>query len=212
MTSSLSKTVQVGVEVIKESTAILRDIGRSLRRVKSKEGRDKAGFHVVWHQGKLRTDLSSWENEAKEIHRQEFSFFNQMVEFRRGQALRTGTVPNTASEDANLTPRSALFVPHREPELAVLEAASSILRACSKRDYFTQHLLKEVNRTLNQSQNAVKRTQVLGLEVFQALDRARLEDDKTQKKPASATTAVAVGIVMVCMLLAIGLFFLLERR
>lgn len=211
MTTTLGKTTQLGSETAKESVAILRDIGRSIRRVKSKETRDKAGFVVIWHQGKLRTDLSSWEDEAKELHRQEFAFFNQMVEFRKGQALRTGTVPNTETDDTQLTPRSALFVPHREPEISVLEAASQILRACSKRDYFTQHLLKEVNRTLNESHKAVKRTQVLGLEVFQALDRARLEEQQ-KKKPDSSTAYIAGTIVVVCLIVAVALFLVLKHR
>lgn len=211
MSADLGKTIQVGSDVTREAKAILRDIGRSMRRVKSKDTRDKAGLRVVWHQGKLRTDLSSWEDEAKDINRQEFSFFNQMVEFRTGQALRTGTVPNTPSDDANLTPRSALFVPHRDPDITVLEAASSILRACSKRDYFTQHLLKEVNRTLNESQKSFKRTQVLGLEVFQALDRVRVEEQK-KKKTVNPTTYVSVGIVVVCVAVAVVLFFVLKHR
>jgi hypothetical protein len=197
------------LQIAKESAAILRDIGRSLRRVKSKETLGKDGLRVVWHQGKLRTDLSSWETEAHEIRHQELAFFNQMIEFRQGSSLRTGTLPQAPDESLQLAPKSALFVPHRQADVTVLEAASSILRACPKRDYFTQHLLKEVNSALNQAQKNSRKTQVMDLHVFRALAEVRAEE--AAKPPPSRMRYKTAIAVIACGLAAAAVAFFLRR-
>ncbi len=196
-----------------DSVGILRDIGRSLRRVKGKDTFGKDGLRVIWHQGKLRTDLSSWENDKQEIHRQEFSFFGHMVEFRLGHGLRTGTLPSGNGEGPqSLTPKSELFKPQRDLDIGILDAGSTILRAIGKRDYFTQHMLKELNAALNEMSKAVKRTQVLGLDIFHALEKIRAEEShRPVVAKANNATYLAAAIVASAVIIAGLLYFFLAR-
>ena len=47
------------------------------------------GLRTIWHRGRTRTEMLSWENRDKEIVRQELSIFGMLVEYRDGQTLRT---------------------------------------------------------------------------------------------------------------------------
>jgi hypothetical protein len=211
--ADLSKTTRLDSLSIGDAASILRDIGQSLRRVKGKPDLDAKGLRAVWHQGKLRTDLMSWETEAQDIQRQELAFFGRVVEFRKGQGLRTGTLPGTVGPDADEsegTGKSELFVPHRALDFSTLDAASTILKGCSKRDYFTQHLLTEITSAMSSQKPSLARTQMLGLELYQDLEKVMSEEQPESGKPR--TTFIVVGIVGVCLVIAAVLFWFLWRR
>lgn len=214
------KTTQLDALIMGDAVMMLRDIGRQLRRVKSKDTRDKDGVRCVWHQSRLRTELSSWETPDQKILRQELCFFGQVVEFREGQPIRTGTIPNNATLSDGGAARPAgtgeQYVPHRHPDNSLLEAASAILRECPKRDYFTQHLLKHVNVALNQQKGSAKRTQVLGLEMYKSLEQVMNAEglvDKAQAEPITGKQKWLVGLILtVCALIGAVAFWWIVRR
>lgn len=214
------KTTQLDALIMGDAVMMLRDIGRQLRRVKSKDTRDKNDLRCVWHQSKLRTELSSWETPTQEIVHQEFCFFGQVVEYRKGEPVRTGTIPNNATlSDAKPTAAGIgeLYKPHRHPEFSLLEAASTILRECPKRDYFTQHMLKQVNAALNASNKSVKRTQVLGLDMYQSLEQVMTAEGLVAKaagdRPVTTKQKWAViAIVTACALIGAVAFWAIVKR
>lgn len=197
---------------------ILRDIGRALRRVEGTVKTDRSGLRVVWHQSKLRTELLSWENSDRTLDRQELTFFGKMVEYRQKGGLRTGTVPNSAMQDEAVmgVTKSELFLPSRELDVMVLDAASRILRECNKRDFYTQHLLQIVNDTLSKLDNKALRTQVNGLDFFRTIEeagRAAREDTASGGAVAGApaNTKLIVGILAACAVIAVAVFIFLWR-
>lgn len=221
--SELSKTqvmpkVPRASDTADQAEAILRDIGRAMRRVEGTNKTEKDGVRTIWHQSKLRTELLSWENIAdRSIDRQELSFFGKMIEFRRGKGIRTGTIPNASAQDDPQGPRvskSELFVPARELEPLVLDAASRILRECSKRDFYTQHLLREVNEALAKADVKTMRTQVNGLDFFREIENAGKTDPGTSRpeRTGRTTTTVSIVIVGVCLAIAGLVFWFLWTR
>ncbi|MCC6807112.1 MAG: hypothetical protein IT381_06790 [Deltaproteobacteria bacterium] len=223
--SELSKTQVIPKmarpsETADQAEAILRDIGRAMRRVEGTNKTEKEGLRCVWHQSKLRTELLSWEKMAdRTIDRQELCFFGKMVEFRIGKGIRTGTIPNSALSEDQEGPRvskAELFVPTRDPDALVLDAASRILRECSKRDFYTQHLLREVNETLAKADVKTMRTQVNGLDFFREIETAGKTDPSRGKTRAGGagrmTAALPIAIVSVCLAIAAVVFWLLWTR
>jgi hypothetical protein len=216
--SELSKTQVIPkakhTETADQAETILKDIGRAMRRVEGTSP-EKNGVRTVWHQSKLRTELLSWERlEDKSIDRQELCFFGKMVEFRKGKGLRTGTIPNASlQEDAGpRVSKSELFIPGRDLDALVLDAASRILRECSKRDFYTQHLLREVNEAIAKCDVKTMRTQVNGLDFFREIENAGRESSVQIGGDRNNITRLALLIVGVCVVIAGVAFWLLWTR
>ncbi len=217
----ISKTQVVPRSARPESTgdqaeAILRDIGRAMRRVEGTDKSEKEGVRTVWHQSKLRTELLSWEKiSERAIDRQELCFFGKMIEFRAGKGIRTGSIPNAATSEEAQGPRvskSELFLPTREMDVLVLDAASRILREC-KRDFYTQHLLREVNEAIARVDVKQMRTQVNGLDFFREIETAgRTSAGETPNTNSKKNTALAIAIVGFCIGIAGLAFWLLWTR
>jgi hypothetical protein len=200
-----------------QAEAILKDIGRAMRRVEGTNKTEKDGIRTVWHQSKLRTELLSWEKMAdRSIDRQELCFFGKMVEFRKGKGVRTGTIPNAAATEDPAGPRvskSELFVPARDVEALVLDAVSRILRECSKRDFYTQHLLREVNEALAKADVKTMRTQVNGLDFFREIENAgKTNPGVISTGGRRSTTTLSIAIVTICVAIAAVAFWVLWTR
>lgn len=199
-----------------QAEAILKDIGRAMRRVEGTNKTEKDGVRTVWHQSKLRTELLSWEKMAdRSIDRQELCFFGKMVEYRAGKGVRTGTIPNSAMQEDPAGPRvskSELFVPARDVEPLVLDAASRILRECSKRDFYTQHLLRAVNEALAKADVKTMRTQVNGLDFFREIETAGKTNPGVVTAERKSTTTLSIAIVGVCLAIAAAAFWVLWTR
>lgn len=120
--------------------------GESLRRIDRAEELNADGQRSVWHQGKELTELTSWENASGALERQELIFLGFALEYRQGFGLRTGVVQEDRAESG--MPSADLMQYDEAPSLRVLELSSRLLRE-ARRDYYTQHLLGQLNDALS---------------------------------------------------------------
>jgi hypothetical protein len=205
-----TKTVTVKRPVdMGRADRILQDIGKNFRRIDTTKSPKKDGVTAVWHQSKHRTDMLSWERGPQDIERQELCFFGKMVEFRREGGVRTGGIPQSNDDERGPAyPRSDVFQPSREPDSMVLDAASIILRA-GKRDYYTQHLLGQINQTLQELDKHPNRTQVKNLEFFREVEAVGTEIEAVS---AAKQRTLILGILGASLLTAASVFWYLFTR
>ena len=123
---------------------VIEELARTVRRMRADESFDANGFRTVWHRGRQNVELLSWENEDKQITKQELSMLGMVIEFNQGKPLRTGTVP-THTEGAAGAAASHLVTMDERPKPRSLILASHLLKHIQGRDFYAQHLLKEVN-------------------------------------------------------------------
>jgi hypothetical protein len=127
---------------------MIEEAAASMRRMQANEEFDASGVRTIWHRGRSRTEMLSWENKQERIIRQELQMFGRVVEFRAGHPLRTGTLPNNDFDSAGGHPESALVNFDRVIDQKTLEYASHLLRHFKGRDFYAQHLLAEVNTAI----------------------------------------------------------------
>lgn len=199
---------------IKGNRAMLEDLAKSFRRVRGDESFDDKGIRTVWHQGRLRTELLSWEDRKGKVVRQEMCFFGMVTEYRQGKPLRTGHLP---AEDSTTSsggrPMSHLVKMDPTPSHQTLDYASHLLKHVPGRDFYAQHLLKHVNDTLNRLGFDEGRTVVSSLDAYSK--KNKLLANKTQKvsalEPAGSSTRTIVFLLLAtaAVLLGLGLGLLL---
>jgi len=187
--------------------AQLAEVAQSFRRIKSKEEYDKQGVRAIWHSGRLRSELLSWETRENVIVRQELSFFGHVIDYRQNHPVRTGRVASdpSAADDSTSRPDGSLVTFDPTLDKRTLEYASHLLKYVPDRDYYAQHLLKHVNEAIAKAGIDRSRTQVSDPEVFNRL--AALAD-----KPAPKRTPKALlvgGAVVVALVAGIVLWKLL---
>ena len=154
---------------IKGNQTMLADAAVNFRRVVSKDDPDKDGLTTVWHRGKLRSELLSWENSSGIIEKQEFSFAGMVVVLNKSKGLFTGYVesPETDPGRNRVSDTSIrLLQMDNIVNLTTLEYAAHFLKHVPKRDFYTQHLLKEVNDSIANSGFDEARTSVSSLNDF----------------------------------------------
>jgi hypothetical protein len=191
--------------------AMVQEIAETFRRVPGDESFDATGVRTVWHQGKLHTELLSWENKAGEIVAQELTMFGLSVEFKHGQPLRTG---KTGVEDETSTAgggvqKSAVLMRDPKPNGLTLDYASHLLRGVRDRDFYCQHLVQQVNAAIASLGIDTGRTQGTNLEMFQRLaNQADESDKKAGKRAGGGRTWLFVGLAI----LAVAAGVIIGRR
>jgi len=129
--------------------AMIAEAAQSFRRVHGDESYDVKGVRTIWHQGKLRTEMLSWENKKGLILHQELSFCGLVVGFHEGRTVTTGRVKLEDSNTDTGSPKTNVVLPDAKAARSTLEYASHLLKNVPDRDYYGQHLLKQVNDALN---------------------------------------------------------------
>ena len=160
---------------------VIEEAANSVRRMQANEDFDKDGLRTIWHRGRKRTEMLSWENRDNEIVRQELSIFGMMVEYRAG-AVRTGDIPNQEELSSGGKPMSHLVQIHEMPNERILEYASHLLRHLEGRDFYAQHLLKHVNAAIASFGFDESRTAVNTLSAY---SRSAASRPTQQLSPAS---------------------------
>lgn len=155
--------------------------GASLRRIDRAEKLNDEGERSVWHQGAELTELITWEDDKTIIQRQELTFLGMALEYRRGHGLRTGTVEDERGDSGALA--ADLVNYDSFPSLRILELSARMLRE-AKRDYYTQHLLQQLNDALTTRFNRPQ-TQVYGLPRWR--DRLRRASDGLLRRRGTST-------------------------
>lgn len=159
---------------------MIADAAQSVRRLDGKEEPDADGLRTIWHRGRQRVEMLSWENEAKEIVRQELSIFGMTVEFKRGNPVRTGHIPLDEEVSAgDARPASAMVQMDEAPDPTTLELAGHLLKNIKDRDPYSQNLLRVVNLTITDLGYDDGQTAV-----GQFRGPRRMEGDKTQQLDA----------------------------
>ena len=107
------------------------------------------GVRTIWHRGRERTELLSWEDKAQQIIRQELTFLGMVVELKEPDTLKTGTVPleHDTSQRGQGTGEGIQL--DSSVSARTLDFASTFLRHVPDRDYYVQHLLKKLNACIS---------------------------------------------------------------
>ncbi|MBI5511225.1 MAG: hypothetical protein HY903_20890 [Deltaproteobacteria bacterium] len=134
---------------VKANLALLTEAAGTFRRVKGDEAYDAQGVRTIWHQGRPRIEMLSWENKAGTILRQELSFFARVVDFRQGKPVNTGRVPHEEPTTDSGAPRGNVVTHDPRPSHETLRYASHLLKHVLERDFYSQHLLKQINDAIN---------------------------------------------------------------
>lgn len=195
--------------------SLLREIAESFRRVKGDEDYDAKGIRTIWHQGRLRTEMLSWEDREGQIVRQELCMFGLVVEFRRGKPLQTGKLPMDDKLTGGGRPMANLVKPDTEPVGQTLDYASHLLKNVPERDFYAQHLLKEVNHWVTKLGYDESRTIIGSLEGFSKKKKSSARAEATQRfeMKEHATKGIGTGLYVVLgilgVLLGLGIGYLL---
>ena len=131
----------------------------SLRRLDRRGHRRDADDRSIRHRGAERTGLATWEDDERVIQRQVLTFLGLAVEYRRGRGLRTGTAKEDPGDHGTAAAGRIRY--DSSPSLRVVELSARLLRE-ARRDYYTQHLLQQINDALTTRFNRPQ-TQVYGL-------------------------------------------------
>jgi hypothetical protein len=196
---------------------MIADAARSLRRVRSDEEYDGKGLRTIWHQGKLRSEMLTWENKQGTIVRQELSFFDYVINFYEHKQLNTGRVKREDTTTDVGAPKGNLVLPDAKPVRATLEYASHLLKNVQNRDYYEQHLLKQVNDALNAEFDDDSHTVISSLETYSKEDRegvakTLVSADATthlDSKKLRTRTLAFVLLILAGLVLGVGIGLLL---
>jgi hypothetical protein len=204
---------------VKSNMDMIAEAAKSFRRVRGDEAYDAKGLRTIWHQGKLRTELLTWESKRGLIVRQELSFFSNVVDFREGKPLITGRLKHGDVDTDTGAPRSNQIEPDPKPVRVTLEYASHLLRNVPDRDYYAQHFLKQVNDALNAEFDDESHTVISTLESYPKEDsdpqgRTLVSGNATirldEQRPRPHTRAVAfVLLILAGLVLGVGIGLLL---
>jgi hypothetical protein len=179
----------------------------TVRRVEADESFDGEGIRTVWHQGRMHTELLSWENRAGLIVKQELSFLGVVVEYRQGKPIRTGTVQDDDLQTGGGgRSASSLVTMDATPAHQSLDDASHLLKHVPGRDYYAQHLLKHVNDGLNNLDLDEARTVVSSLEQYSKNARPEPKTAQSVREPSPAdrtsTRVIVIAILGTAAVLA----------
>ena len=206
---------------VQGNLAVIADAARSFRRVRGDESYDAKGLRTLWHQGKLRTELLTWENRKGYIVRQELSFFGYVVDFREGKALSTGHVKLEDAYTDTGAPKGNLVQADSKLDRTTLEYASQLLKNVPDRDYYAQHLLKQVNDALNAESDDDGHTVIADIGGFskgypeaeartQVARGADIRLDPRRSRTRGRLLAFAI-LILVGLVLGVGIRLLLRR-
>ncbi len=145
---------------------VVEEAAQSMRRMQANEEFDAEGIRTIWHRGRNRVEMLSWENRDNVIVRQELSIFGMVIDFRQGHGLRTGNLPLDDESEVGGRPigKTVKFTPRLADN--ILDYAAHLLKHIRNRDFYAQHMLKEVHDAITQSGFDDMRTGVATLKNF----------------------------------------------
>ena len=92
------------------NTRLLREAGQSIRHItQANEEYNEEDVRTIWHRGRYRTELLSWQHRDGTILRQELTFFGMVTDYRLGQPLKTGRVPPNEDTAGGARPQAHLL-------------------------------------------------------------------------------------------------------
>ena len=145
---------------------VIEQAAQTVRRMQANEEFDANGVRTIWHRGRTRVEMLSWENKDNTIVRQELSIFGSVVEFKLGKGVRTAVLPGEDELSAGGRPTGHTLNFSERPDPEILGYASHLLKHMKDRDFYAQHLLKEVNGAIAISGFDNNRTGVATLGAF----------------------------------------------
>lgn len=188
--------------------------GSTLRRIDRAEITAKDGGKSIWHQGRDLIELYSFEDASGAIVRQELLFFGLAVEYRQQHGFRTGSM-DTSERSKTGVARAELLAYDPKPSQRVIELAGRLLRA-AKRDFYTQHLLKQLNELMN-TRFMQPETQIFDLGHWK--DRLKKRGNKAGVKrrfwhvvPFPFVLYVSLGVLLGIVIMLIILLFVVGRH
>ena len=107
----------------------LEALGKSLREIRSDLLKEEGGEQVRWYQGRRGTDLFAWLGEDGAASRLQLTFARSVVEWDRALGLRTGRMDSTSFGSGPGRFDTYLIRTDDKAQLAMLEAAHSVLLA-----------------------------------------------------------------------------------
>lgn len=197
---------------IAANIALVREIGESFRRLRGDESYSD-GIRTIWHRGKMRTEMLSWEDQEGKIVRQELAFMGMVILFKQGKPLTTGTVPLDDKETAAGRPMTELVKQDPAPNSEALDLSSHLLKNIPERDYYAQHLLKHVNDAVDKLGYDESRTLISDIDSFSKERKEKKRSEPTQKidlnKGSSSRLIAFVLLAVAGVLLGLGAGLLL---
>ena len=189
---------------------MLAKAAASFRRVVSKDELDAQGLKTVWHRGQLRSELLSWETSSGIIEKQEFTFAGMAIVINKSTGIFTGVVeaPETNPGRNRISDTSIrLLQMDNIPNISTLEYAAHFMKHITKRDFYTQHILKEINDAITTSGFDESRTSVSSLNDFGKTFSKKFEvpkgvrmtsepEPEKQSSPNIIIICFATGIVL----------------
>jgi hypothetical protein len=155
-----------GSSAVGTNLGVLEEAARGVRRMEGDDALNEQGLRTIWHRGRQRVEMLTWENDKKELVKQELTVFGQWVEFRLGSGIRTGSSRSSEAGPQGIA-GGQVTTPDAAPSVRTLEYASHLLRHIKDRDFYAQHLLREVNAALAIAQDSDDgRTGVVRLDGF----------------------------------------------
>jgi hypothetical protein len=203
---------------IKGNQTMLAEAAGTFRRMVSKDEPDAQGLNTIWHRGQLRSELLSWETSSGIIEKQEFTFAGMAIVINKSKGIFTGCIeaPETDPGRNRINDTSIrLLQMDNIVNLSTLEYAAHFMKHIPKRDFYTQHLLKEINDAITNSGFDASCTSVSSLndfgktfsKKFEVPKGIRMTSEPEPEKQSSSNLLIicfAAGIVLA----ALAAFFL----
>jgi hypothetical protein len=161
--------------------ALMREIAESIRRVRGDESYDGKGIRTIWHQGKMATEMLSWEDQKGNIIRQELAFTGIVVMYKQGKPMTTGKLPLDDKQTGGGRPMTDLIKQDPAPVSDTLDMASHLLKNIPDRDYYAQHLLKYINDAVDTLGYDESRTLISDIDSFSKERKEQKRSEPTQK-------------------------------
>ena len=199
---------------IKGNQTMLAEAAATFRRVVANDEPDAGGLKTVWHRGQLRSELLSWETSTGMIEKQEFTFAGMAIVINKAKGVFTGFVEKTETDPGrNRLNDTSIRLLQMDSiiNISTLEYAAHFLKHLPKRDFYTQHLLKEINDAIASSGFDESRTNVSSLSDFSKSFSKKFEvpkgirmtsepEEPKEKNSNIIILSFAAGIVIAAML------------
>ena len=144
----------------------IASLAKTLRRLKGDESFNAEGVRTIWHRGKQRVELLSWENTSGQIIKQELTFLDNLVDFSAEHGLRTGRIALHEAQTYSGRNAGDMVQLDKTPNPKTLEGATRLIKNAPTRDYYLQHLLKQLHDTVSHLGIDRSRTVVSSLDTY----------------------------------------------
>lgn len=199
---------------------LVEEAAHTVRRMQADESFNEQGVRTIWHRGRSRVEMLTFEDRDKNIVSQELSIFGMLIEFRQDKPLRTGKIPPSEEASSGGKPMSQLIKMDAICDPKALTYGSHLLKHVKGRDFYQQHLLKQINIAISQLGFDDARTAVASLDSFSRsasslptmkVGREGLRKTQIIRPQASSKTwALAAALLVLGVAGGLGVAWLLE--